>query len=79
MVFDVINRGVARMTIFENDGDYEAFDRVLERSDSSNARAEVTFAQHVARIDPSHLKRILVLAKRIITLDGPLDINQLRR
>ena len=28
-MFHVINRGVGRLTIFDKDGDYEAFERVL--------------------------------------------------
>ena len=32
MVFHVLNRGVGRMTLFEKDGDYEAFERVLEET-----------------------------------------------
>ena len=31
MVFHVLNRGVARMQLFEKAGDYEAFERVLWR------------------------------------------------
>jgi len=29
MVLDVLNRGVGRMRLFEKDGDYQAFERVL--------------------------------------------------
>jgi len=29
MVFHVLNRGVARMQLFEKAGDYQAFERVL--------------------------------------------------
>ncbi len=32
MIDHVLNRANARMTIFENDGDYEAFERVLEEA-----------------------------------------------
>ena len=32
MVFHVLNRGVARMQIFEKAGDYQAFERVLEET-----------------------------------------------
>lgn len=32
MIDHVLNRAKARMTIFENDGDYEAFERVLEEA-----------------------------------------------
>ena len=31
-VFDCLNRSVARLTIFEKDADYEAFERVLEEA-----------------------------------------------
>ena len=30
MIDHVLNRGDARMPIFEKDGDYEAFERILE-------------------------------------------------
>ena len=30
MVFHVLNRGVARMRLFEKEGDYQAFERVLQ-------------------------------------------------
>ena len=30
MVYHVLNRGNARMSIFESDADYEAMERVLE-------------------------------------------------
>jgi putative transposase len=32
MIFHCLNRSVARMTLFEKDGDYEAFERVLEEA-----------------------------------------------
>ena len=32
LIDHVLNRADARMTIFENDGDYEAFERVLEEA-----------------------------------------------
>ncbi|MGA7497113.1 MAG: hypothetical protein WBX00_10330 [Isosphaeraceae bacterium] len=32
MIDHVLNRANARMTIFENDGDYEAFEPVLEEA-----------------------------------------------
>ena len=32
MVFHVLNRGVARMQVFEKAGDYEAFERVLSQT-----------------------------------------------
>jgi putative transposase len=32
LVYHVLNRANARMTIFENEGDYEAFERVLEEA-----------------------------------------------
>ncbi|MEX0774346.1 MAG: transposase [Phycisphaeraceae bacterium] len=32
IVFHVLNRAVARLTIFENDGDYQAFEKVLAQS-----------------------------------------------
>jgi hypothetical protein len=32
MVFHVLNRGVARMQLFEKAGDYEAFERVLSET-----------------------------------------------
>jgi len=32
MVFHVLNRGVGRMTLFDDDGDYAAFERVLEQT-----------------------------------------------
>ncbi len=32
LIDHVLNRANARMTIFENDGDYEAFERVLEEA-----------------------------------------------
>jgi len=32
MLFHVLNRGVGRMRIFEKEGDYEAFERVVEET-----------------------------------------------
>ncbi len=32
MVFHVLNRGVGRMTIFDDDADYAAFERILEET-----------------------------------------------
>jgi REP-associated tyrosine transposase len=32
LVYHVLNRANARMTIFKNDGDYEAFEQVLEEA-----------------------------------------------
>jgi putative transposase len=32
MVFHVLNRGVARMQVFEKAGDYQAFERVLKET-----------------------------------------------
>ena len=32
MVFHVLNRGVGRMLLFEKEGDYDAFERVLEET-----------------------------------------------
>ena len=32
MIFHCLNRSVARLTLFEKDGDYEAFERVLEEA-----------------------------------------------
>ena len=32
LIYHVLNRGNARMTIFEKDGDYEAFERILEEA-----------------------------------------------
>jgi REP element-mobilizing transposase RayT len=32
LIYHVLNRANARLTIFENDGDYEAFERVLEEA-----------------------------------------------
>ncbi len=32
LIYHVLNRAIARMTIFEKDGDYEAFERVLQEA-----------------------------------------------
>ena len=32
MLFHVLNRGVGRMRLFEKEGDYEAFERILEET-----------------------------------------------
>jgi putative transposase len=32
MVFHVLNRGIARMQVFEKNGDYEAFERTLHET-----------------------------------------------
>ena len=32
MVFDVLNRGVGRRTVFDKDGDYLAFERVIDET-----------------------------------------------
>ena len=32
MIYHVLNRANAQMTIFEHDGDYEAFEQVLEEA-----------------------------------------------
>jgi putative transposase len=37
MVFHVLNRGVARMQLFETTGDFQAFERVLEKTRDETA------------------------------------------
>ena len=37
MVFHVLNRGVARMQLFEKAGDYEAFARVMKETLQASA------------------------------------------
>jgi hypothetical protein len=37
MVFDILNRGVARMELFEKSADYQAFDGVLRETRDQSA------------------------------------------
>jgi REP element-mobilizing transposase RayT len=37
MVFHVLNRGVARMQLFETTGDFQAFERVLQETRDETA------------------------------------------
>ncbi len=54
LIYHVLNRANARMTIFEKDGDYEAFERVL-REAVDRANKTVGLLRHAEPLAPHRL------------------------
>ncbi len=54
MVFHVLNRGVARMQLFEKAGDYEAFERVMKETLQASAMRILAYC-----LMPSHWHLLL--------------------
>jgi putative transposase len=54
MVFHVLNRGVARMQLFEKAGDYEAFERVMTEALQASAMRILAYC-----LMPSHWHLLL--------------------